>query len=92
MTDSMRIQRIRERAYAIWGSAGRPDGGDWGHWLQAEAEIIAEEQEAVAAPAPASAGRRRTSRPERTAAVTAGRAARKPRFAAPRSSSGQGKR
>jgi DUF2934 family protein len=89
VTDPMQSQRIRERAYTIWADAGCPDGGDREHWLQAEAEIVVEEQEAVAAPAPASAVRRRTSRLEWTAAVTAGKKeARKLRSAAPRTSSG----
>jgi hypothetical protein len=37
-------QRIRERAYQIWERAGRPEGKATEHWLQAEAEISAEEQ------------------------------------------------
>jgi DUF2934 family protein len=37
-------QRIRERAYQIWEHAGRPEGKSAEHWLQAEAEIAAEEQ------------------------------------------------
>jgi hypothetical protein len=36
--------RVRERAYDLWESSGRPDGKDAEHWLQAEAEIAAEEQ------------------------------------------------
>jgi hypothetical protein len=34
-----REQVIRERAYAIWKQAGRPDGQSLAHWLEAEAEI-----------------------------------------------------
>jgi len=37
-------ERIRERAYEIWERAGRPAGKAVEHWLQAEAEIAAEEQ------------------------------------------------
>jgi hypothetical protein len=37
-------QRIRERAYEIWQKAGCPEGASAAHWLQAEAEITAEEQ------------------------------------------------
>ena len=37
-------QRVRERAYEIWQNAGRPEGKSVEHWLQAEAEITAEEQ------------------------------------------------
>ena len=35
--------RVRERAYEIWERAGRPEGKATEHWLQAEAEIAAEE-------------------------------------------------
>jgi hypothetical protein len=34
--------RIRERAYEIWVSEGRPHGRDAEHWQKAEAEIAAE--------------------------------------------------
>jgi hypothetical protein len=37
-------QRVRERAYDIWQKAGCPEGKLVEHWLQAEAEITAEEQ------------------------------------------------
>jgi hypothetical protein len=37
-------QRVRERAYELWEHAGRPDGNAAEHWLQAEAEIAAQEQ------------------------------------------------
>jgi hypothetical protein len=36
-----REQAIRERAYQIWEAEGRPDGKELGHWLRAEAEVIA---------------------------------------------------
>ncbi len=32
-------QRIRERAYQIWQSAGQPDGQDVANWTQAEQEL-----------------------------------------------------
>ena len=38
-------QRVRERAYQIWEGAGRPEGKAVEHWLQAEAEIAAQEGE-----------------------------------------------
>lgn len=38
-------QRVRERAYQIWEQAGRPEGLSHEHWLQAEAEISAEERD-----------------------------------------------
>ena len=31
-------QRIRDRAYALWQEAGRPEGRDHEFWHQAEAE------------------------------------------------------
>lgn len=30
---------IRERAYQLWEAAGRPEGCDLDHWLQAEALV-----------------------------------------------------
>jgi hypothetical protein len=42
MDSAWREQRIRERAYAIWESEGRPAGRAEAHWLQAEAEIADE--------------------------------------------------
>jgi hypothetical protein len=45
-----REQQIRERAYAVWEEEGCPDGRDREHWLQAEAEIVAEDP-AVSGPA-----------------------------------------
>jgi hypothetical protein len=39
MVDTDRIERIRQRAYEIWNSEGRPLGLDQAHWLRAEAEI-----------------------------------------------------
>jgi hypothetical protein len=44
MTTWWHEQRVRERAYEIWERTGRPDGKSEEHWLQAEAEIAAEEQ------------------------------------------------
>lgn len=32
---------VRERAYRIWESEGRPHGRDLDHWLQAERELAA---------------------------------------------------
>jgi hypothetical protein len=44
MTGWWHEQRVRERAYEIWESTGRPEGKAGEHWLQAEAEVAAEEQ------------------------------------------------
>ncbi len=40
--DPDREARIRQRAYEIWQSEGRPEGRDVEHWQRAEAEIMAE--------------------------------------------------
>jgi len=37
-------QRVRDRAYQLWQHAGRPEGKSEEFWLQAEAEISAEER------------------------------------------------
>lgn len=42
--DDERLQRIRNRAHALWEKAGRPHGEDAEHWSQAELEIAAEEK------------------------------------------------
>jgi hypothetical protein len=39
MADNV-FERIRERAYQIWESLGRPHGNHDDHWLQAEREIL----------------------------------------------------
>ena len=44
MTGWWHEHRIRERAYEIWEKSGRPEGKTVEHWLQAEAEITAEER------------------------------------------------
>jgi hypothetical protein len=44
MTSWWHEHRVRERAYEIWERAGRPEGKSTEHWLQAEAEIAAEER------------------------------------------------
>ena len=44
MTGWWHEQRIQERAYEIWQRAGRPEGEAVDHWVQAEAEIAAEEK------------------------------------------------
>ena len=32
--------RIRKRAHQLWEEAGRPNGSDVEHWLQAEKELL----------------------------------------------------
>ncbi|MCR0983283.1 DUF2934 domain-containing protein [Roseomonas populi] len=46
MTDD---KRIHERAYAIWESAGRPEGQHDAHWEQAAREVAAEANGAAGA-------------------------------------------
>jgi hypothetical protein len=48
MGDTDLTKRIRQRAYKIWESEGRPHGCDSAHWLRAEAEI----REGLKAPGP----------------------------------------
>ena len=54
-----REARIRERAYDLWVSEGRPDGRDVDHWLRAEQEI-----DGQATPAPASKVATELERPD----------------------------
>ena len=35
-------EEILHRAYSIWESAGRPENCEVAHWLEAEAEVMAE--------------------------------------------------
>lgn len=55
---------IAIRAYLIWEHAGRPDGKDLDHWLQAEAELAAEpaSQDLIAAQAVVSPTQKKASR------------------------------
>jgi len=39
LTLSQRTELIRERAYQLWETEGRPDGHHEAHWLQAEQDI-----------------------------------------------------
>lgn len=40
LRDPVLRRAIAKRAYEIYEAAGRPDGQDVAHWLQAEAEIL----------------------------------------------------
>lgn len=62
-------QRIRERAYALWESLGRPHGREEEHWHQARQEL-AQEQDAGRPPAPAAVPKAR----KKPAAATAPKA------------------
>jgi hypothetical protein len=70
-------EQIRHRAYLLWESNGADHGNDWDFWLQAEAEVLAEQ----AAPAPGSAEIAPT---QAEAPVSAAPVAEKPRKATPR--------
>ncbi|WP_306752424.1 DUF2934 domain-containing protein [Paracoccus actinidiae] len=52
------LQKVRERAHALWEQAGRPHGKDAAHWAQAEQEIAAENDAQSSAPAGKSTARR----------------------------------
>jgi hypothetical protein len=45
-------QRIRQRAYEIWETVGRPDGDSHQHWLAAERELLATSMQGVVRPVP----------------------------------------
>jgi len=51
MSISDKLDRIRQRAHAIWESLGRPDGQDREHWDQATREIDAADAVAKKKPA-----------------------------------------
>jgi hypothetical protein len=55
-----RDQRIRERAYEIWESEGKPHGRDDDHWRRAEADV---EKEAVHAGSPGGGSSREEPHP-----------------------------
>ena len=43
-------QRIRQRAYEIWETVGRPDGDFHQHWLAAERELVATSMQGAVRP------------------------------------------
>jgi hypothetical protein len=47
--------QVRLRAYAIWEREGRPEEGAERHWIRAEEELRAEEQDQTEAPAASTA-------------------------------------
>ena len=64
-------QHIRERAFAMWEAAGRPNGRDLEYWLAAESDISE-----VAAVSPVSApAPKKTTRKRKTASVAPKKAA-----------------
>lgn len=38
-SSAVSAEAISRRAYELWENAGRPDGNDMSHWLQAEKEL-----------------------------------------------------
>lgn len=54
--------RIRERAYYLWQQDGGKLGDDWAYWLQAEREVLSEENAAPAGPPAAEDTARRKTR------------------------------
>ncbi len=55
---------IRERAYQLWEAAGRPDGYDLEHWLQAEAQVSGPVEPEAAAAKPKRAKKAETAEPK----------------------------
>jgi Protein of unknown function (DUF2934) len=74
MDDINLSDRIRQRAYEIWQSEGKPHGRNLIHWLRAEAEI----RDALKAQAPAGKPRTPTSGPPRKRAPSSKPAAKSP--------------
>lgn len=68
--DEDHVQRVRDRAHALWEQAGRPEGQDAEHWSQAEREIAAEEEAQFSAPSGA-IGARRGRKPKAAGEVSA---------------------
>jgi hypothetical protein len=52
---------IRERAHALWEQAGRPEGQDFGIWIEAERQLIAEDQRQLQEPMAPEPARRLSS-------------------------------
>jgi len=55
--DTSRDEQLRQRAYMIWESEGRPEGMEAQHWARAERELV--EEGAAAVPAAAASPPRR---------------------------------
>ncbi len=63
------LERIRERAHAIWEQQGRPEGLAEAHWHQASAEVSsARRKKAAAATAMTTTKRGKVPTKERTPA------------------------
>jgi hypothetical protein len=75
---SDRHARIKDRAYHIWVSEGRPHGKHDEHWHRAEREV-AEEEGRTAKPAAARRATRSTAAPPAEAGTPAKAPPKKPR-------------
>ena len=65
-------QRIRQRAYEIWETLGRPEGASDQHWLTAERELLAASMASLARPvAKKTSGPRKTPRQAKLASARA---------------------
>jgi hypothetical protein len=65
-------QRVRDRAYALWESEGRPLGRDAEHWRLSQEATVAELSEAapaIKAARPKAAPRKKAAASQRAAAV-----------------------
>lgn len=67
-------KRVRERAYEIWESEGRPEGRSHEHWQQARAEFAEAQSEAGKRPAgrKSASGTSASAKPARKAASPTG--------------------
>lgn len=83
--NTTREEQLRQRAYRIWESEGRPDGMDAQHWARAERELAAEEPDAAAAP-PARPRRKPSMVEKAVGAISRATAKKKADTAAPKAS------
>ncbi len=70
MMDCIDDARIRERAYTIWETTGRPAGLEADHWLRAESELRAERLMAVGEAAIAGRARPKAAKRAKPAATS----------------------
>jgi len=46
MSDLLRDERVRAKAYDIWVAEGMPEGREFEHWLKAEGLVALEDEQA----------------------------------------------
>ena len=66
--------RIRQRAYEIWDTLGRPDGEAGAHWLAAERELLRASMDSMPHAAPKTAKQQDRRKSPRQAKLTRARA------------------